>query len=78
VKAAIGRGIEIGDLLSGGDDYELAFAAPPTARKRLLALAAVTKVPVARIGRVVKGHGVAAVDEDGRPVRFERAGYTHF
>lgn len=77
-KAAIGRGVEIADLLSGGDDYELAIAAPPTARRRLLALAAESKVSLTRIGRVVKGNGVAALDEDGRPIRFERAGYTHF
>ncbi len=77
-KGAVGHGIEIADLLSGGDDYELAFAAPPTARQRIVALAAEAKVPLTRIGRVVKGRGVAALDEDGRPVRFERGGYTHF
>jgi thiamine-monophosphate kinase len=77
-KAAIGRGAEIEDLLSGGDDYELAIAAPSTARTLLVALAADAKVPLTRIGRVVKGRGVAALDADGRPVRFEHAGYTHF
>lgn len=77
-KAAIVQGCDIADLLSGGDDYELAFAAPPSARTKLLALAAETKVPLSRIGVVVKGRGVTALDAAGKPVRFERAGYTHF
>jgi thiamine-monophosphate kinase len=77
-KAAVQRGVELSELLSGGDDYELAFAAPPTARSRLLALAVETGVPLTRVGRVVKGRGVTALAADGKPVRTRRAGYTHF
>jgi thiamine-monophosphate kinase len=77
-KAAVQRGVELSDLLSGGDDYELAFAAPSSSRSRLLALAVETGVPLTRVGRVVKGHGVTALAADGKPVRTRRAGYTHF
>jgi thiamine-monophosphate kinase len=77
--AAVEAGVDVAALLSGGDDYELAFSAPPIARGRLLALAAEAKVPLTRIGRVlgVRG-GVTAYGGDGRPVRFARGGYTHF
>jgi thiamine-monophosphate kinase len=77
-KAAIQRGVELGELLSGGDDYELAIAAPSSARSRLLALAVETGVPLTRVGRVVKGRGVTALAADGKPVRTRRMGYTHF
>lgn len=77
-KAAVRQSVEIGELLSGGDDYELAFAAPASARARLLSLAAETGVALTRIGRVVNGRGVTALAADGKSVRFSRAGYTHF
>jgi thiamine-monophosphate kinase len=77
-KAAIQQGVNATELLSGGDDYELAFAAPPSARGRLLDLAAETKVALTRIGRVVAGRGATALGAEGKPVRIGRAGYTHF
>ncbi|MFM9863438.1 MAG: thiamine-phosphate kinase [Micropepsaceae bacterium] len=77
-KAAVRQSVEIGELLSGGDDYELAFAAPAPARARLLSLAAETGVALTRIGRVVKGRGVTILAADGKSVRFGRPGYTHF
>ncbi|MEQ1867831.1 MAG: thiamine-phosphate kinase [Alphaproteobacteria bacterium] len=78
VAAAVERGFDIGELLSGGDDYELAFAAPASARRPLLALAAETGVALTRIGRVVKGRSVSALAARGKPIRTARAGYTHF
>lgn len=78
-KAALDRGTGIATLLSGGDDYELAFTAPVAARARLLAVAGKTKVPFTRIGRVLSARsGVSVLDEKGKPVRYERTGYTHF
>lgn len=56
-------------LLSAGDDYEIAFTAtadPP-------AIAGATE-----IGRVVAGQGVVVRDASGRPIKFEKSGYTHF
>jgi thiamine-monophosphate kinase len=77
--AAVGEGVDVAALLTGGDDYELAFSASPTARARLLALATAAKVPLTRIGRVLAARGgVTAFGADGRSVRFARGGYTHF
>jgi thiamine-monophosphate kinase len=78
-SAALAAGrATVADLLTGGDDYELAIAAPAAARKRLQALAAQTKTKLSRIGRVVHGAGVAAFDRQGNPMRFQRPGFSHF
>ena len=75
-KAAVSAGVDIADLVGGGDDYEIAFTAPPAARARLLALSG--EVALTRIGAVVKGRRVSALDEAGRTIRIGRPGYTHF
>src|SRR5690606_16532122 len=64
---AAGRAV-LSDLLTAGDDYELAFTAPRAARKRIEAAAARAKTPVARIGLVTKGRGVQVVAPDGSPM----------
>jgi thiamine-monophosphate kinase len=64
--------------LSGGDDYELLFAAAPPAAAALVAAGEACGVPVARIGRLVEGQGVAIVGRDGARRRLARGGWTHF
>jgi thiamine-monophosphate kinase len=56
-------------LLTAGDDYEIAFTA--TADPPLAANAT-------EIGRVVAGQGVVVRDASGRPIAFDKIGYTHF
>jgi thiamine-monophosphate kinase len=68
----------LADLLTAGDDYELAFTAPASNRQRLAALVAKSKVALTRIGKAVKGRGVEVLDRSGAPMPFPRAGYTHF
>lgn len=63
---------------ASGDDYELAFTAPPSAEARVREAAAGTGVAVAEIGRVEKGEGVVLVDSAGRSIAVERGGFTHF
>lgn len=70
--------ITLAELLTGGDDYELAISAPTASRKKLAALAVASKTKLTRIGRVVGGRGVVALDRDGTQVRFARSGFTHF
>lgn len=62
---------------AAGDDYEIAFTAPPRARAAIAAAARRAKVKVTHIGTVREGKGVRLL-ENGRPVRLKRAGYTHF
>jgi thiamine-monophosphate kinase len=77
-NAAVAKGVSLVELLTGGDDYELAFTAPVSARGRLEALAKVTGVRLTRIGEVAKGRGVSVIDGAGKAVPYSRAGYTHF
>lgn len=62
----------------GGDDYELAFTAPPAARGALEAAATAADTAIARIGRVTGGDGVVARDARGLPWTSPRAGWEHF
>jgi thiamine-monophosphate kinase len=63
---------------SGGDDYELCFTAPPSQREAVAALAVRCTTPMARIGRIVAGHGVRALLPDGNAWIAPRAGHEHF
>ena len=66
------------DLVTGGDDYELLFCAPPSARAAIEALGHRLGLAVARIGTIERGEGVTIADADGQPLALHRAGYTHF
>ena len=65
---------------AGGDDYELCFTLPEGADAiaDAVATAAATGIQLTRIGTVVEGQGVEAIDRDGRPWRPRRAGHEHF
>ncbi len=65
-------------VLSGGDDYELAFTAPPAARQTVLAAAAGAATPVTRIGRIDEEPGLRLVDAHGQPVANTFASFDHF
>lgn len=65
-------------VLTGGDDYELLFAAPPEAEEAIGAAALGAKVPCARIGAITAERKVVALDERGVPFRLRRTGYRHF
>lgn len=64
--------------LSGGDDYELAFTAPPAQRDAVAAAAAASGTPVTRIGTVVAEPGLRLVDGQGQPVENRYASFDHF
>jgi len=63
--------------LTGGDDYELVFTAPPTVRPKVTALAASAGLAITRIGRTAEGDGVVVLDEAGQPVMLEHRGWSH-
>jgi thiamine-monophosphate kinase len=64
-------------LLSGGDDYELAFTAAPQERANIQALSRELGLPLARVGRIVTGAGVRVLDAAGAEVAAV-AGWDHF
>jgi thiamine-monophosphate kinase len=67
------------DALTGGDDYELLFTAPLSARKGVVEAAAAVDVMVTRIGSVEAGQGVRVVGPDGQVLSgLKRGGWSHF
>ena len=64
--------------VTAGDDYEVAFTAPESARSDVLRAAAASGTPVHEIGRVEEGQGVALLDEKGAEIAVSRPGFTHF
>lgn len=63
---------------TAGDDYEIAFTAPPSRCEAIGQVAAKTLTRVSEIGRVVAGEGAVLLDGEGREIPLERKGYTHF
>jgi thiamine-monophosphate kinase len=70
-------------VLTGGDDYEILFTAPPEAVNELATLSRTLDVPITTIGRIRspsigKQSQVTVLDESGEPLIFDRSGWTHF
>ena len=63
---------------SGGDDYELAFTAPPAARQAVQAASASSQTPVTRIGVIQNQPGLRLVDGYGQSVAASFASFDHF
>ncbi|HXM00132.1 MAG TPA: thiamine-phosphate kinase [Rhizomicrobium sp.] len=63
---------------TAGDDYEIAFTAPARKLAAVARAAVSADTPVALIGRVVRGEGVALLDASGREIAVKRRGFTHF
>jgi thiamine-monophosphate kinase len=63
--------------LSGGDDYELCFTAPPDSRNAVVDLGASVDVEVREIGIVSAGEGLRCLNE-GKPSDIAHSGYRHF
>jgi thiamine-monophosphate kinase len=65
-------------VLSGGDDYELVFTAPATARAAVQAASIASATPVTRIGQIDGAPGLRLVDAHGAPVSNTFASFDHF
>ncbi|MCA3426057.1 MAG: thiamine-phosphate kinase [Roseomonas sp.] len=65
-------------ILTGGDDYELLFAAAPEEAEAVQAASATAGVPVARLGRFVAGEGVVVRDGSGAAITLPQGGWSHF
>jgi thiamine-monophosphate kinase len=70
-------------VLTGGDDYEILFTAPPEAVERLAELSRALDVPMTAIGEmrspsIGKQNRITVLDELGKPLSFDRRGWRHF
>ncbi|WP_424811077.1 thiamine-phosphate kinase [Roseococcus sp. YIM B11640] len=79
-RAALGADAALLPLiLSGGDDYELLFAAPPGDAARVQAAGRAARTPVTRIGRFTEGApDVTVRDATGGLLNLPRGGWSHF
>ena len=62
--------------LSGGDDYQLCFTAPPSNRKKIVSLASKNNLRVTRIGKIVESGFHILLDE--QPFAITRSSWQHF
>lgn len=82
-RAAVALDPALRDLaLTGGDDYELLFAAPPSGAAAVRNLAAALDLALTAIGRIEAGGEdgarVRVVDAEGRELSLADEGYRHF
>ncbi len=64
--------------LSGGDDYELCFTAPPSARGQIQALGLGLGLILSRLGELTPGQGMLLLDDAGNPLAGRFKGFDHF
>lgn len=76
--AGLGAEQRLGLVLGGGDDYELLFTAPPSARAAVLAAGQQTGTPVTHIGVIEAAAGLRLVDAQGRELPQRYASFDHF
>jgi thiamine-monophosphate kinase len=72
------RELALACLLAGGDDYELCFTAPPSARDRVASTARELTLPLTRIGVITSSPGLRVRDERGGELAPLPAGFDHF
>jgi thiamine-monophosphate kinase len=65
-------------ILTGGDDYELLFAAAPEDADAVRAAGEKAGVPVARLGRFIAGEAVVVRDASGAALSLPQGGWSHF
>lgn len=65
-------------VLAGGDDYELAFAAPASARAAVQAAARQAQTPVTCIGKIEATPGLRLIDAQGQLMENRYASFDHF
>jgi len=65
-------------VLAGGDDYELVFTAPQSARREVEALSTTLRLALTRVGSIQAGEAkLQLLDASGKPMALGR-GFDHF
>jgi thiamine-monophosphate kinase len=65
--------------LSGGEDYELLFTAPPQKREKISSLSRSLRIPITCVGKILpKAKKLTIVREDGKTYVPSRFGFDHF
>ena len=79
-EAMVGAGaIDLGHLVSGGDDYQVLATVPASAAAGFETRASEAGVVVSRIGEMTAAATEIVVEErDGRPLKLDGGGHDHF
>ena len=74
-----GGDVILADVLTGGDDYELVFTAPPSAANQISDVSQSVGVSVTEIGTIAgDAVNVEVVDSNGDKIIIKSGGYSHF
>jgi thiamine-monophosphate kinase len=65
-------------ILSGGDDYELVFTAPPSARSAVARAAIHAETAITRIGSICSAQGITLINSQGQSVPNTFRSFDHF
>jgi len=65
-------------VLSGGEDYELAFTALPSSRKKIIEIMKRCSLEAVRVGIITSSPSVTVVRSDGSNQIMQSTGFTHF
>ncbi|WP_273428996.1 thiamine-phosphate kinase [Chitinibacter tainanensis] len=76
--AALPAELALEAKLAGGDDYELLFTAPTSARPQLAAIGQDLGLALSRIGQITAGAGVQFVGAAGETLDLGLGGFDHF
>ena len=71
----------IKNAITGGDDYELLFTAPPLHHRKILKLAETLDIPLTTIGQIIpfdKNKTVTLLDKNGVELKLKTDGFQHF
>lgn len=77
-NGGISEGQHLVCVLSGGDDYELVFTAPPALQDAVKAAAQESGTAVTRIGRIEQQPGTRLLGGDGRELEQRFSSFDHF
>ena len=64
--------------LTGGDDYELCFTAPPAYTKEIARIAAELTIPITCIGEIDSSSKLKVLDNSEQIMDIDLSGYRHF
>ncbi len=78
VAARLGSGVDWTLPLSGGDDYELCFCAPPERSGSIRALGDQLGCRLTVVGMIRRAPGLILHGPDGAAINLESSGYDHF
>tara|TARA_R110001606_G_scaffold26267_12_gene84853 strand:+ start:20039 stop:21037 length:999 start_codon:yes stop_codon:yes gene_type:complete len=78
-RQALAQNARLRDVvLTGGDDYELAFTLPPAMEEALEQLATESGLALTIIGKMTAGNDVRVFHEDGTELTLDTRGWQHF